>query len=148
MASRDIKHEGRISAISAGEITVTILAKSACTSCEAKGMCGSSEMKDKEIFIKYSGAESWKIGEIVNVAMKPSMGRKAVFLGYVFPLMFLIITMAITANLTDNEGIIGLSTLGSVGIYFTLLWTFRDKLNNSFTFSIEKYSNYESVCNV
>jgi sigma-E factor negative regulatory protein RseC len=148
MASRDIKHEGRITSISGSDITVTILAKSACTSCEAKGLCNSSEMKDKEINIKYFGTQSWNINEVVNVTMKPSMGSKAVFYGYILPLIFLIAALVISANLTKNEIVIGLSTLGGVGLYFVLLFAFKEKLNNSFTFMIEKYSGNEFDCTI
>jgi len=148
MASKDIKHKGRISAISHGEITVTILSKSACASCEAKGLCNSFEMKDKEVYVNHIGNETWAVGEDVNVTMKPSMGRKAVFVGYVIPLLVLILAMVISANLTTNEAVIGLSTLGAVGIYFLLLWAFRDKLNSSFTFAIEKFSGDDSACDL
>ena len=146
MASKDIKHKGRITAISHGEITVTILTKSACASCEAKGMCNSFEMKDKEVYVNYFGHETWAVGEDVNVTMKPSMGRKAVFVGYVIPLLVLILAMTVAANLTTNEAIIGASSIGAVGIYFLLLWSFRKKLNNTFTFSIEKYTEDDSAC--
>ncbi len=146
MASKDIKHKGRITAISHGEITVTILTKSACASCEAKGMCNSFEMKDKEVYVNYFGHETWTVGEDVNVTMKPSMGRKAVFVGYVIPLLVLILAMTVAANLTTSEAIIGASSIGAVGIYFLLLWLFRNKLNNTFTFSIEKYTEDDSAC--
>lgn len=146
MASKDIKHKGRISAISHGEITVTILSKSACASCEAKGVCNSFEMKDKDIYVHYSGPETWSVGEDVNVTMKPSMGRKAVFVGYVFPLLVLILAMSMVANLTPNEAIIGASSIGAVALYFLLLWLFRDKLNNTFTFSIEKFTGEDFTC--
>ncbi len=146
MASKDIKHKGRITAISNGEITVTILTKSACASCEAKGMCNSFEMKDKDVYVHYFGQETWSVGEDVNVTMKPSMGRKAVFVGYVFPLLVLILAMSLVANLTPNELIIGASSIGAVGLYFLLLWLFRDKLNNTFTFSIEKFTGEDFTC--
>ncbi len=146
MASRDIKHDGRITAIEGSCITVTILAKSACTSCEAKGLCNSSEMKDKNIQIKYLGALNWKIGEVVNVTMKPSMGSKAVFYGYIFPFLFLIITLIVVANITSNEVVIGLSAIIGVAFYYFLLWLMRAKLNNSFVFNIEKFIDTQSLC--
>lgn len=146
MATQDIKHKGRITAISHGEITVTILTKSACASCEAKGLCNSGEMKDKDIYVNYFGGKNWVVGQDVNVTMKPSMGRKAVFVGYVIPLLVLILVMTLVANLTPNEAIIGASCISSVGIYFVLLWAFRSKLNNTFTFSIEKFTSDDSIC--
>lgn len=146
MATRIIKHDGRITAINENDITVTILAKSACTSCEAKGLCNSSEMKDKDIQIKYVGSLKWKAGEVVNVTMKPSMGSKAVFYGYVYPFLFLIATLIVAANITANEIIIGLSALGGVAVYYTILWMLRDKLNSTFVFELEKFVDTESIC--
>jgi len=146
MATRIIKHDGRITAINGKDITVTILAKSACTSCEAKGLCNSSEMKDKDIHINYLGAQNWEIGEVANVTMKPSMGTKAVLFGYIYPFLFLITTLIIVANITSNEIIIGLSTLGGVGVYYTLLWILRNKLNSTFVFELEKFNQTNSLC--
>jgi sigma-E factor negative regulatory protein RseC len=146
MATRNIKHDGRITSINENDITVTILAKSACTSCEAKGLCNSSEMKDKDIHIKYLGTFKWEVGEVVNVTMKPSMGPKAVFYGYVYPFLFLIAALIVVANITPNEIIIGLSALGGVAIYYTLLWMLRDQLNSTFVFELEKFIVTQSVC--
>lgn len=146
MATKIIKHDGRITAINGNDITVTILAKSACTSCEAKGLCNSSEMKDKDIQVKYYGTLKWEIGEVVNVTMKPSMGPKAVFYGYVYPFLFLIAALIVVANITSNEIIIGLSAIAGVAVYYTLLWMLRDKLNSTFVFELEKFVDTQSIC--
>ncbi len=146
MSKDEIKHEGRISSINQNTITVTIITKSACASCKTKSLCSSFEMKDKQIQVKNFGNQQWVIDEIVNVTMKRSMGNKAVFLGYLLPLFFLIITMVIATNITSNEAIIGISSIAAVGIYFYLLWLCSNKLKNTFTFKIEKYTNYDDLC--
>lgn len=145
---RDIKHEGRITAITEKKVTVTILAKSACASCETKGLCSSSEMKDKEIEIDRVGGQMLRVGEMVNVAMTPSMGSKAVLFGYVLPLFFLVGAMAVSSYLFNNEGVVGLSALASVAIYYFILWLFRDKLNSTFVFRIERWLKDDISCNI
>ncbi len=146
MAAKKIKHDGRITAIHGSNITVTILSKSACTSCEAKGLCNSSEIKDKDIDIKYFGTETWEVDQLVNVAMKPSMGSKAVLYGYLFPFLFLIAALIAVSAITPNEIIVGLSALGGVVLYFVILWLFREKLNDTFIFEIEKFVDTQSIC--
>ena len=49
MESKTIEHEGVVTRVEGDEVSVMIVSRSACSACHAKGTCGISEMKNKEI---------------------------------------------------------------------------------------------------
>ncbi len=151
MSAKDIRHEGIIKSIEGNKYVVTILQKSACGSCAIKGACGGFEMSEKEIEAYDFSKTEWKIGEKVNVCMQRSMGSKAVLIGYVIPLFFLFAGLVPTILITNDEISGTLAGLLSLGLYYSVIYFFRDKLNNSFKFTLSKitdYSSYNSSCEI
>lgn len=149
MSAKDIRHEGIIKSIEGNKYVVTILQKSACGSCAIKGACGGSEISEKEIDAYDFSNTKWEIGEKVNVCMQRSMGSKAVLIGYVFPLIFLFIGLIPTILITNDEISGFITGLLSVGLYYSAIYLFKDKLNNTFKFTLSKitdYSNYNNSC--
>jgi len=68
--------------------------------------------------------------------MGKSMGKRAVFLGYILPFIVLLATLIISLNLFDDEGIAGLIAFGILIPYYFILYLFKDKLRNSFEFRL------------
>ncbi len=138
MSIKEIKHEGIITSINNNKISISIIQKSACASCSVKGACSMSESIDKEIDVFTTDNTEWKIGERVNVCMEQSMGSKAVLIAYVFPIIVLLIALIITIELTNDEISAGIIALLSVGLYFSGVYLFKNRLNNTFQFTLKK----------
>lgn len=133
----EIYHSGIIKSINGNKIEVSIIAKSACSSCHSKSMCSMSEMEEKIIEIYNFKENKYNLGDNVEVVMNLSMGNKAVFLGYGIPFVLLLSSLIITYNITNSEAISGIVVILSLGIYYFLLSLFRKKLQNTFSFRIK-----------
>ncbi len=134
----DIYHSGIISEISKEKILVSIITHSACASCNVKGMCNISEMKEKIVEVNHQPGVSYKVGEEVTVLMKKSLGSQAVFLAYIFPFLLMVVVLITLINLTGNEGLSGLISIGILVPYFFIIYMLRDKFSKKFVFVIRK----------
>ena len=62
VSSNNIVHRGVIESIDESIVKVSIMAISACASCKAKGMCGTSEMQEKIIEV-HNNKQTYSIGD-------------------------------------------------------------------------------------
>ena len=139
MAKKDeISHPGKIIDINPDFTTVEILVSSACSSCHAKSLCGMSETKDKVIMVPTDPYTEYSIGDQVNVLTKKTMGLKAVWISYIIPLVILMILILSLSTVVENEMIRGLVAIAGVALYYGLIYIFRDKLSNEFSFYIKE----------
>ena len=83
---------------------------------------------------------TYNVGDEVDVCTKMSMGLKAAWISYVIPLMILMAMILILTSSGVNELISALSSIGGVGLYYFIIWLFREKLQNEFVFYIR--NNY------
>lgn len=132
----ELSHQGTITRLDDQNYYVSIISKSACSSCHSKGFCSVSEMQEKVIEIPKSPDSNYKTGDNVEVLMSKTMGTKAVILGYLIPFILLLVTLILTFSFIGNEGIAGLLSLATVAIYFVLLYFFRDRFRKTFRFTI------------
>ena len=136
MARNEISHRGKIMAITPELTTVEIISTSACAECHAKGMCGMSESKVKEISVPTDPYSSHEVGDEVDVVLKKSMGLKAVWISYVIPLFILMILILSLSSVTGNEAFVGLGSIAGVALYYLIIYLFRDRLAKDFVFYI------------
>ena len=134
----EIVHEGEIVEINKDFTTVRLTVSSACSSCHAKGMCGMSEEQDKVLMLPTDPYTVYSEGEKVEVCTKTSMGLKAVWISYVIPLAILLILILSLSPVIGNEALRGLISIAGVGLYYLVIWLFRDRLSNEFVFYIRK----------
>ena len=132
-----ITHPGIVEKVEGESVFVKILSQSACSSCHAKGMCSVAEVEEKTVEVNYMSGGNYKAGDHVTVRMERSLGKKAVFLGYLLPFILLITTLILMINLTSNEGLSALASLLVLGPYYLLLYLFKEKLSKQFRFRIE-----------
>lgn len=140
-SSNEIKHKGLINSINSDSVKIVIQSVSACGSCHAKGMCGMSEMKEKTIEVK-GNYENYRTGDEVDVVMSLNTGFKALFYGYVFPLIIVLFSLILLIGLTEKEGLSALLSLGLLMPYYLILYFYREQLKKKFSFSIREHNNY------
>lgn len=138
--SKDIRHSGRITAISPEWTDVEFVSSSACASCKASALCGMSESEKKNVRVRTSVFDDFGVGDEVNVVLKASMGFKAVWVAYAIPLVLLVCLVLLLPVFGLSEAMTGLFAVLGVGIYYFLLYIFRDRLKNEYEFKIEKLS--------
>ena len=131
-----ISHEGIITAINDNNVEVKILSKSACASCNIKGACNMSEMKEKIININTPKANDFQIGQNVMVSMGLGQANKAVVFAYVIPTIILFSMIFILNYFKIEEGINALISISSLVPYYLILFLFRDKMKRKFEYEI------------
>lgn len=134
---KEIYHDGKIIEITPEFTSVEIISSSACSQCHAKGLCGFSEEESKVVMVPTSPYIERKVGDTVTLALKQTMGLKAVWISYVIPLIILMILVLSLSSVIDNEVWTGLAAIGGVALYYLVIWLLRDKLKNEFVFYIK-----------
>ena len=137
MKEKEILHEGRIIEITPEFTSVEIISSSACSQCHAKGLCGFSEEKSKVVMVPTSPYREHAVGDSVTLALKQTMGLKAVWISYVVPLIILMILILSLSSVIGSEIWTGLASIGGVALYYLVIWMMRDRLRNEFVFYIK-----------
>ena len=135
--SGEIEHLGRVEQVSEGLVRINFIAHSACGSCSAKGVCSVSDVQEKVVEVHDSNI-SVKVGEQVRIVLQRSLGFKALFLGYVLPLILILLFLITFTNILGSEGQAGLISLTVLAAYYLILYLTRNKINKQFKFSIKK----------
>ena len=132
----EIVHSGKVIEINPDFTAVEIMVSSACSECHAKGLCGMSEMEEKIIMVPTDPYESRKVGDLVQVKTKMTMGLKAVWISYVIPLAVLMILILSLSVVVENEFLRGGIAIAGVGVYYFVIWLLKDRLSDQFEFYI------------
>lgn len=115
---------------------MTIISKSACSECHARGACTLADSREKEIEIDNTGINYFP-GQEVMVVLRESLGIKALFYGYIFPFLLVLLTLTIVYSLTGNEILAGLVSLVVLIPYYTTLYFLRHYLKKVFKFELD-----------
>lgn len=132
----DVGHKGKVLRITPEVTTVAIEQHSACSECHAAGLCTLSDVVEKAVDVPTKPFAAYNVGDEVEVVLKASMGFKAVWLSYFIPLLVLLAVILLLAAMGTGEVVAGLAGIAAVGIYYFVLWLFRAKLKNEYTFTI------------
>jgi sigma-E factor negative regulatory protein RseC len=136
MDSKDeVTHTGIVSSICDKGINVTIVVVAGCASCQIKGSCNMAEQADKELYIECD-SNQFKTGQQVLVRLKTSQGMNALLLGYVIPLLIVIIALITLSALRLNEGVAGILSLATLAPYYLLLYLFKSTIKKKFTYFV------------
>jgi len=135
--SSEVSHKGRIVRMTPQTTTVALLQHGACGSCHAAGLCGMAEVAEKAVELPTDPYASYGVGDEVEVVLKASMGMKAVWLAYCIPLLVLLAVILGLFALGTGEVVASVAGLAAVGVYYLLLWLFRDRLRNEYVFTIK-----------
>ncbi|MDO9152239.1 MAG: SoxR reducing system RseC family protein [Paludibacter sp.] len=139
--SQKIEHTGIITHIDEKIIQVSIIQKSACSSCHAKDACTASDMDEKIIDVEKTD-NNYKTGDKVLLIGQSSTGLIAVLLAFVIPFLLILFTLFILRSYTDNEALSGTISLSVLIPYYLILSLFNKNLKNKFQFHIEKETDY------
>ena len=130
-----IRHEGIVESIGANNVSVRILQASACSSCSARGLCRSSESKEKLIDVRRH-YPTLEVGDSVTLQGSVRQGLRASVLAYVIPLILMTIALFIGVR-QGGEGIGALAALLVLVLYYGVLFLLRDRIEKKFEFKLE-----------
>ena len=130
-----IDHEGIVRKVDNNSVIVSIKSSASCSGCHAEGSCNMSGQEEKIIDI--SGRYNVKPGDRVTILMKQSMGYSALFLGYILPVMLVVLTLIIMVSMDAGELYAGLISFSTLIPYYLILFLLRNRINKIFTFTLK-----------
>lgn len=131
-----VSHPGVVVGTNDKDLEIEILSSSMCGSCGIKSACGMSEMQEKRITVPKPVDKEFIVGQPVSITMSTSQGNKAALFAYFIPAFLLVAIIVILSNLSIKEWISALIGIGALAVYYVILYFFRDKLRNEFTYEI------------
>lgn len=134
----EIKHLAEIIDIKGTVILANIESQTSCGSCHVQKQCAMSGCQNKTIEINTIHPEKYHIGDKVTVVLDETLGWIAVFYGYIFPLILVLITLFTTNNITNDEIASATYSLMILIPYYLLLSLFKRRLSSKFQFKIEE----------
>ena len=133
-----ISHEAVVKAVEGEHVRVTILQTAACAGCAARKMCNSAEAKEKDVDVCTPEASTYRVGDKVVLEGRLSDGRRAALIAYGVPLVLLLVVLVVAVRLTGSDVASALWALGSVAVYYLLVFLFfRQRLQQQFSFRIK-----------
>jgi len=136
-ASVCIEQKGVVEEIINRTAMVRIHRESMCGECNVKGICNLSDEAERIVEI-HQVSDNIHKGDHVLVSVTRSMGNKALMLGYLFPFLILITTLALFNSVKLKDWLTGTLSILIVIIYYFALWLFRNLLRRTFSFKISK----------
>lgn len=94
-----------------------------------------SEMKEKRITVPRPQDKEFIVGQPVSIIMSARQGNKAALLAYLIPTLIIIVLTVVLSNLI-KEWLAALVGIGALAVYYVILYFFRDRLKNEFTYEI------------
>lgn len=131
-----VSHPGVVVGIGEQDLEIEILSASSCGSCNIKSACGMSEMKEKRITVPRPQDKEFIVGQLVSIVMSAKQGNKAALLAYFIPTLIIIVLTVILSNLM-KEWLAALVGIGALAVYYVILYFFRDRLKDKFTYEIK-----------
>ena len=137
-SAEQIEHKGVVSSVEEGIVRVAIEVNEACGSCASRKACSMGQSEKREITAYTADASDYSVGEQVEVGAKQTLGVVAVLLCYVVPLVVLVASLATTVASGASDGTAALVSLGSILIYYAILYLFRNRISKRIIFTINK----------
>ena len=138
MDTNTVEHEAFVRKIEKNHVIVDVLAKSACMSCQLKGVCSVSDIEEKEVKVPVDNPQDYEVGNKVIVYMSQNQALNAVWMAYVVPLLLVLTILIVLTSLKVEEGIAALLALAILPLYYLIMFLLRKKIAKKFDFKIKE----------
>lgn len=136
MAS-SVTHKGIVTKVSDGMAYVRIEQLSACAECHSSSLCSAAEKQEKIIETLTDGKKV-AVGDLVNIVGKQTQAYTAILIAFVLPMILMLSVLLITKLIALwSETSCALAALGTLALFYAVLWLFRNNIKAKFTFHIE-----------
>ena len=132
-----IEHEGIIQSADNGNLKVAMVVTSACTNCHARQVCNLADQEIKIVEV-FDPQGSYRIGENVKVILTKKDAAFAIFYGYIFPFLVILLTLILSMVFLKNELKAGLMALIVLIPYYFVLYILRNKFKKKIGLQIQK----------
>lgn len=133
-----VSHEGIVQSVDGDKVMVRMTVSSACAGCHARHLCSSLDSQDKVVEAENLYKLPVEVGEKVTVTLQEKLAMRAVVLCFLAPFLLMFVLFILVNYLTDNELITSLVSLGSIAVYYYIVWLFRGKIAHDYSFVVTK----------
>ena len=133
-----VSHEGIVQSIDGDKVTIKMTVASACAGCHARHLCSSLDSRDKLVEAENLYHLPLEVGEKVTVTLQEKLAMKAVILCFLIPFMLMFVFFILLNYLTKNELVASLVSLGSIALYYYIVWLFRSRIAREYSFVVTK----------
>lgn len=132
-----IEQKGIVEDIKANRIRIRFQPLSVCDNCQTKSICNLKGNQGNSVeIIDKSGI--YKVGDEVKLIIKKSLGYAALFLGYLLPLIIVLLFLFLLLSFGYNEILAVLGSLSVLAVYYLILYLIRNNISNRFKITLEK----------
>ncbi len=135
--NRCYTQSGRVLSLDGDSVRVGFDSKSACGSCQARSKCGMVESTQREVVVRISENQSYKVGDQVSISIGAQMGVLSVVVAYLIPLILLMVALVVALSFGASDGEAALITIGVVALYYIVVYFNRNRLEKQIKFTIE-----------
>lgn len=132
-----IQHIGKVVAIAPGAIVVSIDSMSECSGCGARLLCNRDTSKS-QLTVRTEDAPEYSVGDTVRVSTVEASQDRAVRIGILYPCLLLLASAAILLLSGASQTVTALGAVGSVAVYYGILYLVSRKLNDMFRWTVHK----------
>ena len=131
-----ITHNGVVSQVDGRKVTVQFVQQSACAACHAKMLCSSGDAKQRSVVADSFGQE-FHVGEAVTVDVTTQLAHTAMLYAFVLPTIVALVVLFPAIGWL-GEMLACVVTLGTLALYYVVLYGFRNRLDRKVVFVLHK----------
>ncbi len=133
-----IEHPATVLEVSPADHTVTVRIdrEDGCGECPAARLCNVGAGKEDVLTVAELHPRDFRPGEKVVLKGTETLHRKAILLCTALPCLLLVGVMVLVFLLTGNQLAAALWGIGTVTVFYIVLYALRDRLRHQFSFTI------------
>lgn len=132
------RRAGVVHSVRPGEVVVRIQQQSACSGCHAKEFCCSTDCADRDVVVQTHDS-TYRPGDHVFVEGRDSIGRLAVLLSFVIPIILFVLVLALSLRVLGWGELLALGlSFVALGLYYMCLRLLDPRLGCIMRFEITK----------
>lgn len=116
---------------------VSIDSMSECSGCGARLLCNRDTSKS-QLTVRTEDAPEYSVGDTVRVSTVEASQDRAVRIGILYPCLLLLASAAILLLSGASQTVTALGAVGSVAVYYGILYLVSRKLNDMFRWTVHK----------
>lgn len=143
--SKCVTHEGVVRAVKDGVLSVEVGRATACSSCSSRSRCtmgnGDTVMVDVP-----AGSGTFAPGDRVQVSLSSGVGRRAVVIAYVLPLLLLVVAVVSFVSFFRCSEIVSIiAAFAVLALYYLVIYILRHRLNHRMVVVVGQYVSGGSI---
>lgn len=143
--SKCVTHEGVVRVVKDGVLSVEVGRATACQSCSSRSRC-TMDNGDTVMVDVPAGSGTFAPGDRVQVSLSSGVGRRAVVIAYVLPLLLLVVAVVSFVSFFRCSEIVSIiAAFAVLALYYLVIYILRHRLNHRMVVVVGQYVSGGSI---